>query len=1058
MPEPVDEIPEIAAQAAPAFGPRRWPFVLTILLALLALALTALWLQRENLAHRIIGRQLAQYDLPATYRLERVGPLTQVISHVVVGDPARPDFTAERVEIHIVPTLGLPTIGRLRLVRPRLYGSYISGKLSFGSLDKVLLAPGPKRAPGLPDLDLQLEDGRARIDTDYGPVGIKADGLGNLRNAYAGQLAMIAPDLQVSGCRLTAVSAFGKVTSDAGAPQFSGPLRLGAARCSDLQLGRMAMQAELRGATDFSSVTAKGKLTGAGLRWAGQRAERLGGDLALSAGASDVSATYNLSVTGLEGQIAARTLTLQGAVRGGLDRLKGEGRLGGEGVQPGQAFDAALASWQRSARGTLGEPLLGQLRSSLRREGAGSRLQAAYALRRSGQLTNLTVPMLELAGSSGQDLIVLSRGQFAFGGQGGLRMRGNLRTGGQGIPRLSGQIERRADGAIEARLSMADYRANDAAVALPELVIVRRAKGATGLAGRAVISGAVPGGRIERLVVPIDGTWTSVRGLALWRRCTLLRFESLRYASLTVDAKALRLCPGPGGAILTSNGGGTRFAAGVPALALSGRLGKTPMQLHTAAVGLAWPGALVARKVDVALGPSSTANRFTIASLDGQLGTTLSGRFSGAEVRLAAVPLDILDASGTWRYVAGRLSLGEGAFRLEDRLIDDRFRPVLARDARLTLVNNRISAFAALREPTSDRVVTEASIAHDLTSSTGHADLAVRDLVFDERLQPDTLTYLALGVIANARGSVRGRGRIDWNAGGVTSSGAFTTDSLDFAAAFGPVAGVNGTVHFTDLLGMVTAPDQVLAIGSINPGIEVYEGTLRFQLEPDRMLVVKGAEWPFLGGRLQLLPTRMRLGASDERRFTLRLTAADAAQFVQQIDMSNVAAKGVFDGDLPLVFDEEGGRIEGGMLVSRTPGGNVSYVGALTYKDMGAMANFAFQSLRSLDFQRMQIGVEGELDGEIVTRVRIDGVTQGIGAKRNYFTRQIGKLPIRFNINVRAPFQRLLRSFRSLYDPTYVTDPRELGLVDQDGRPIVQPSTVPTAPSNVQPPVSRKVP
>jgi hypothetical protein len=100
----------------------------------------------------------------------------------------------------------------------------------------------------------------------------------------------------------------------------------------------------------------------------------------------------------------------------------------------------------------------------------------------------------------------------------------------------------------------------------------------------------------------------------------------------------------------------------------------------------------------------------------------------------------------------------------------------------------------------------------------------------------------------------------------------------------------------------------------------------------------------------------------------------------------------------------------------------------------------------------MRIGVDGALAGEIVTRVRIDGVTQGAGAKQNYFTRQIGKLPIRFNINVRAPFQRLLRSFRSLYDPSYVTDPRELGLVDQDGRPIAPP------PSDVQPPVSRKVP
>ena len=106
----------------------------------------------------------------------------------------------------------------------------------------------------------------------------------------------------------------------------------------------------------------------------------------------------------------------------------------------------------------------------------------------------------------------------------------------------------------------------------------------------------------------------------------------------------------------------------------------------------------------------------------------------------------------------------------------------------------------------------------------------------------------------------------------------------------------------------------------------------------------------------------------------------------------------------------------------------------------------------------MQIGVDGDLDGEIVTKLRIDGVTQGVGAKQNFVTRQVGKLPIRFNINIRAPFQRLLQSFRSLYDPNFVRDPRELGLVDKDGKPIAQPAIPPPLPPDIQPPVSRKMP
>ena len=944
MSEAEVELPENAAEAAPISGPRRWPFVLTLVLALLGLALTALWLQRENLAHRIIGGQLEQYDLPATYTLEQVGPLTQVLTKVVVGDPARPDFTAERVEIRIAPTLGLPTIGSVRLVRPRFYGSYQGGKLSFGTLDKVLFAPSA-RAPGLPDLELRLEDGRARIDTDFGTVGIKADGQGNLRQAFVGQFAAIAPDLRYGACRLSGLSAFGKLTSDAGVPMFSGPLRLTAARCPDFAANGLAMQASMKAAADFSSLTANGTLAGGPFDWAGQRAARLGGDLALSVSKTAMAARYKLRASSLTGQLAARSLTLEGAARSrdGMARFESEGQLSGEGLQPGPAVDQALVKAERSAAGTLGQPLLAQLRSGLRREGADSRLSAEFTLRRNAELTSLIVPQLELTGTSGQTVLVVSRGQLALGGQGGTRLSGNLRTGGAGLPRLSGQIERRPGGVIEARLAMPEYRAGDARVALPRLIVVRRTDGATGLAGNAVITGDLPGGRVERLALPIDGTWSPRRGLAMWRRCTPLRFERLQYASLALDAKTLTLCPGPGGAILTSNAGGTRFAAGAPRLALSGRLGQTPILLNTAAVGFAWPGSLAARQVDVTLGQVSAANRITIESLTGRLGNELSGTFTGAEARLAAVPLDLLGATGTWRYADSKLTLSEGAFRLEDRPIDDRFRPLLARDATLTLVNNRIAAVATLREPASDRIVTAVTIAHDLTSGRGHADLAVPGVLFDDKLQPDTLTYLALGVVANAEGTVTGTGRIDWTPDQVTSTGRFTTEKFDFAAAFGPVEGVSGTVDFTDLHGLVTAPDQRLKIVSINPGIEVFGGDLSFQLEPDGLLVVNGAKWPFIDGELHLLPTRMKLGAAEVRRFTLKVVAADAAQFVQQLEMSNIAAKGTFDGELPLVFDEQGGRIEGGLLISRPPGGNVSYVGALTYKDMGAMANFAFQ-------------------------------------------------------------------------------------------------------------------
>ena len=152
------------------------------------------------------------------------------------------------------------------------------------------------------------------------------------------------------------------------------------------------------------------------------------------------------------------------------------------------------------------------------------------------------------------------------------------------------------------------------------------------------------------------------------------------------------------------------------------------------------------------------------------------------------------------------------------------------------------------------------------------------------------------------------------------------------------------------------------------------------------------------------------------------------------MELNNLAASGTFDGVIPIIFDERGnGRLEGGVLVARPGGGHLSYVGQLTYEDMGTMANLAFASLRDIKYNNAVIGMNGPLTGELVTNVRFDGLGQGDTAERNIVTRQIARLPIRLLINVRAPFYQLISSTRALYDPSAVRDPRGLGLIGSDG-------------------------
>lgn len=1036
--------------ARPARRRRRW-VILAIFGAVLLVLLAAVWWQREDIARDFIGDQLATMNVPAKYEIESIGPRRQVIRNVVVGDPRNPDLTVERVEVAMRVQWGLPAIGRITVVKPRLYGTYRQGKLSFGSLDPVIFA-GTKEPPRLPDYDIAIQDGRGRLLSDYGPVGLKVEGVGHLRGGFTGTLGAIAPAMAAGNCQSGRASLYGRVTVERERPRFAGPLRIAALRCEsqNLNVARSDIELDVIGARTLDA--AEGRLRGKALALA-SGANRMGGagvNARFAWRKGVLTTQYALAGVGGETpQAALASLSAEGMVRmtQDLTRMEAEGDVKGAGLSIGNTLDSVLASAQQSGEGSMLAPLAAQVRTALQSEGRESRLTGSFLYRSTGDDWNLTVPNARVAGTSGKPLLAISRLQMGLGANGVPQVSGNFSTGGEGLPRITGRMEAAEGGQLALGVTMAEYNAGTAKVELPRLALVQSAGGALGFSGMAHLTGDLPGGRAENLELPLVGNWSSASGLSLWRGCVPLRFDSMAFANLALQRQSLTLCAPQGQAIVQSGPAGLRIAAGASSLAVDGKLGESPIRITSGPIGFAWPGQLTARSLAVQLGPEATASHFRITNLSARIGNDIAGKFSGSDVLLGAVPLDIREADGDWRYAGGRLAITNGRFRLLDRQAEARFEPLIARDASLALVDNRIVADAVLRDPGSDRMVVRTDIRHDLGTGVGNADLFVDELVFDGKLQPDKLTRQALGVVANASGTLRGTGRIDWTPDTVTSTGRFNTDGLDFAAAFGPVKGVSGEIVFTDLLGLVTAPGQKLHIDSINPGIEVLDGDLEFDLKPGYVVDVKGGSWPFLGGTLEFQPITMTIGSSETWRYVLTIEGVDAAQFLARMELANISATGIFDGTMPLVFDDKGGRIEGGQLRSRPPGGSVSYVGALTYKDLSPIANFAFDALKSLDYSEMTVGMDGPLEGDIVTRVRFHGVKQGAGARRNFITQRFANLPIRFDINVRAPFYQLISSFKSFYDPSSVRDPRELGLLDGQGRPIRNESANPPLPA-----------
>ena len=1049
-----------------------WPLKVALYgIALLGLIGLIAWTQREDIARNLIGTELEKQGVPATYEIESIGIGRQVVRNLVLGDSKRPDATIKRLTIDISGGLFGLTVDSAMVEGLRAYGQWKDGRVSFGSLDKLIYTDSTEPF-SLPRLDVTLRDARVKIDSPFGAMGIKADGSGNLRSGFKGTLAAVGERLDVAGCTLSKPSLYGNVSITGQRPAFSGPVRFDALACKAGELNIAQSAIAVRVGANVALDRFTGSLvpdTGA-IRATGIGASGIQGKIDFAATVQQVDADLDLAIAAPAASgVGFAALGVQGEavlrLGGAVPAWSFEGQTKGSRLTVDRARLAGLNDAVTASASLPVGPLVARMAESIRRALPGSDLALDVQARGQGDSLAMTVPRLSLTSARGERLIGGNSLTFRQDGE-AVQVAGNIATGGEGLPNAQLRIVPRGQGAYALRVSMDDYAAGGASLALPELSALWNGRGDVAFDGRAVLSGPIPGGSVRALALPLQGRWSAAAGLALYDNCQTLRFEQLQLANLTTGRQSVSLCPVRGQPMVRQGPDGIRLAARLSgATRLNGRLGSSPMQLAVGAMQLDFPGAATLSDVDLVIGDLETGTHIKAADFSVDLGQTLTGRYADAEATIGAVPLLLTRGSGSWSFADSVLGVAGDEWLLRDRQVPARFQPLISTDMQLTLSDGRIAVTGTLDEPQTARDVLRVAIAHHLGSVTGHADLFVDRLTFDDQLQPEMISNIVLGVIANTHGTLAGTGRIDWSADGVTAStGRFRTDSLDFAAAFGPVRGLSGDIVFSDLLGMQTGPGQLVRLAEVNPGFAVYGGSIRYRLLPDFRMQVEGGEWPFAGGRLLLEPGTIDLVSEEPRTLVFRVDRVDAAQFLAGFDFENINATGHFAGVIPIIFDKDGGHVRGGRLEVIEEGGTLAYVGELTYEDLGVMANFAFNALRSLRYQYLIIEMDGDLAGEVVTKIRFDGISQGEGASRNILTRQIEKLPLQFNVTISAPFLQLITSARSLYDTQYVTDPALLGLLPgqvnnpgENSAPATPPNTPPKFPG-IQPPDSEDRP
>ena len=221
---------------------------------------------------------------------------------------------------------------------------------------------------------------------------------------------------------------------------------------------------------------------------------------------------------------------------------------------------------------------------------------------------------------------------------------------------------------------------------------------------------------------------------------------------------------------------------------------------------------------------------------------------------------------------------------------------------------------------------------------------------------------------------------------------------------------------------METAPHQVATVASINPGIIVSDGVIHYQLLPNNLVRVERGEWPFMGGKLILHETVLNFGSPSAKRLTFELQGFDAKMFVDSLGFQGLELTGTFDGVLPMIFDENGGRIVGGRLDSRPPGGELHYTGT---KPAGLAPGIAFDLFSDIRYKSMIVRLNGDLAGEFATRMTIEGPSLGPthGFVAGLVHKVFSQIPLRLNVNINGPFRALIQMAKAFKDPTQVIAP-----------------------------------
>jgi hypothetical protein len=751
-----------------------------------------------------------------------------------------------------------------------------------------------------------------------------------------------------------------------------------------------------------------------------------------------------------------------GAVRFDADaRLEGA-RLTPEGAR---RLNAALPELDTLPFGPLLDALRGHARAAL------SDFTIALPLGIDASGVRLRDPAL-LNGAGARGLAFEPEGDARIGFDGSAVAAGALRLTANDATVVSIALRRLArapGGALVAQgaLAGAQWRAPEAAFSTEGLALglTVEADGAWRLTaeGPARMTGPAPGGQVVDLSAPLALTLASGGGAFAVRAdgCTPVTFAQYALPGAILADGSGVICPDEAGLWARNAegrlGGGFTLTQLESGGAIAGE-GGAPLRVQSGPVRATWSGsggvsrlALEgqAPAIDIQFAEGRTAEvrleRVDGALVSGGGGWTAEGRFTGAAYTDPALPATVRDGAGIWSAAPEGavtvLGMSDATFLIEppptapvgDKALAP-FNAIRLQGVAATLRDGVVTAEGDVALAAEGERLGRFTARHRLEDMTGEAQVVAQDLRFvPERragpaLTPSDITPLALGIVSAMRGEVDAVVDARWTGDDLAVSATAFYDVASLTTRTLPVIeGVRGDVRFDDLLAFQTPPGQSVEIATINPGVALREGKVRYQLLPGGRVAIEDASWAFAGGRLQLDPLTVTLGA-DQTELFFRLDGVDLANLIEEIDAPDLTATGRVTGSFRVRLTPASAEVLDGRLVSTSGGGTIAYTGTAGATAEG-VSRLAFDALRNFRYDTLEILLSGNLGEEMESEVRFTGLAVGDELDLSPIIDlpllgdvSASEAPFRFNISINAPFMRLGDSAGIAADPRRALD------------------------------------